>query len=120
MEIVSQPIVPDLERIDSRYRLVIVASQRARQLMEGNHPRVSTRYKKATTVALEEFLEDQLEFYTGEKARTAQREARRLREEEMRAQALQARERDITSEIRKELSVYVDDSQTKEEAETEE
>jgi DNA-directed RNA polymerase omega subunit len=121
MEIISLPIVVDEKQVDSRYRLVIVGSQRARQLMEGNGPALQTRYKKATTIALEEFLESKLEFYTGKEARLAQREARRLREEEMRHQALQAKERQITSEISKELSVYVDDTpHVKEEAESEE
>jgi DNA-directed RNA polymerase omega subunit len=120
MEIISLPIVVNEKQIDSRYRLVIVGSQRARQLMEGNGPAIQTRYKKTTTIALEEFLEGKLEFYTGKEARLAQREARRLREEEMRHQALQAKEREITNEINKELSVYVDDTHAKEEAESSE
>ena len=119
MEIISLPVVVYEEKIDSRYRLVIVTSQRARQLMEGNGPAIQTRYKKATSVALEEFLEGKLEIYTGKEAiRIAQRDARRLREEEVRHQALQAKEREITSEISRELGVYVDDTQSREEAES--
>jgi DNA-directed RNA polymerase omega subunit len=120
MDITSLPIDVNEKKIDSRYRIVVVGSQRARQLMEGNGPALQTRYKKATTIALEEFLEGKLEFYTGKEARLAQRESRRLREEEMRHQALQAKEREITNEISKELSVYVDDTHPKTGSESEE
>ncbi len=88
--------------------------------MEGRTPQVETRYKKPTTIALQEYLEGKLEFYTGEEARTAQREARRLQDEEMRSRALKARERDINTEVKKELSVYVDDSERKEAPESKE
>ena len=47
-------------------------------------------------------------------------EARRLQDEEMRSRALKARERDITTEVKKELSVYVDDSERTEAPETKE
>lgn len=121
MEIIALPIVVDEGKIDSRYRLVIVAAQRARQIMEGNGPAIQTRYTKATTIALEEFLEDKLEFFTGKEARLAQREAKRLREEELKHQALRAREREIASEISKELSELVrEDTQAKVEREAEE
>lgn len=113
MESASLPTVVNEMEIDSRYRLVIVTSQRARQIMGGHGPSIESRFKKATTVALEEFFEKKLEFYTGKEARQAQREARRLRDEELRHQAIQSRGREISSEISKELSVYVDDTQGK-------
>jgi hypothetical protein len=40
----------------------------------------------------------------------AQREARRIREETLRKRALLEREEEISNEIKKDLSVYVDDS----------
>ncbi len=120
MEVISLPVGVNKDEIDSRYRLVIIVSQRARQLMEGNPRVVSTRYRKMTTTALEEVMEKKLDFYTGKDARQAHREARRLHEEEMRHQALQAKEREISTEISKDLSVYVDDSESKKEAEAEE
>ena len=109
MEIILLPIAVDVEKMDSRYRLVIVASQRARQMMEGSPPKIHTRYRKATTISLEELAEGKTEFHTGQDARQAQREARWNREEEARRQVLQAREKDIAGEIKRELSVYVDD-----------
>ena len=44
------------EKIDSVYRLVIIASRRARQLGKGAKPLVKTNAKKPSTIALEEIL----------------------------------------------------------------
>jgi len=119
METISLPVAVAKETIDSRYRIVIVVSQRARQLMEGNGPSVPTRYRKPATIALEEFLENKLEFFTGNEAQQAQREASRLGDEEMRHLAIQAKGKEITSEVNKKLSVYVDESNVKREHQSE-
>lgn len=108
MEIISLPIeIGGDEDIDSRYRLVILAAQRARQIMEGVRPVELTRYGKATTIGLDEVLSKRVAFVTGKDARVAQREARRLKEEEMKSRALLEREQEIASEIKKDLSVYL-------------
>lgn len=110
MEIISLPVEINHTRIDSRYRLVIISSQRARQIMEGTKPTIQSKHAKASTIALEEVLEDGLEILYGKDARQAQREARRLREE-MKSRALLAeREEELASEIRKDLSVYLEES----------
>lgn len=110
MEIIELPIEPKGTSLDSRYRLVVIGAQRARQLMEGARASEDTKYLKATTVALEEFLEGELTYVTGKDARLAQREARKVREEAARKRALLEREEEISNEIKKDLSVYVDDS----------
>ena len=110
MEIIELPIEIKGDQLDSRYRLVLIGAQRARQLMEGARASEDTKYLKATTVALEEFLDGELKFLTGKDARGAQREARKIRDEALRKRALIEREEEITNEIRKDLSVYVDDS----------
>ena len=110
MEIIDLPIQLEPNALDSRYRLVVIGAQRARQLMEGARASEHTKYAKATTVALEEFLANELTFLSGKEARLAQREARRKREELMRRRALLEREEEISAEIKKDLSVYVDDS----------
>ena len=110
MEIIELPIEIPADRLDSRYRLVVIGAQRGRQLMEGARASEETKYLKATTVAIEEFLEGSLTFLTGKDARVAQREARKLREETMRKRALMEREEEITNEIKKDLSLYIDDS----------
>ena len=67
-------------RIDSRYRLVIAAAQRARQLVEGNRPRIESRYVKETTHALEEIVSGQADILFGQEARRAIVEERRRRD----------------------------------------
>ncbi len=109
-EIIALPIMGQEQPIDSRYRMVIIAAQRARQIMEGSRPLIQTRYIKGTTIALEEFLEGHLQYLTGKEARSAQREARRLREESLRSQALISREEEIAAEIKKDLSVYLEEA----------
>ena len=110
MEIISLPVEVDFTKIDSRYRLVIIASQRARQIMEGSKPVIQSKQAKASTIALEEVLTGDLEILYGKDARQAQREAKRLREE-MKSRALLAeREEELATEIKKDLSVYLEES----------
>jgi DNA-directed RNA polymerase omega subunit len=42
--------------VDSKFRFITVASQRAKQLQNGAKPRVETRSRKSTRVAIEEAL----------------------------------------------------------------
>jgi len=42
--------------VDSKFRFITVASQRAKQLQNGAKPRVDTRSRKSTRVAIEETL----------------------------------------------------------------
>jgi DNA-directed RNA polymerase subunit omega len=55
-------------RYDSRHRLVIAASQRAKQIMQGSRPTISTKFTKETTVAIDEMVQGRLEFLTGTQA----------------------------------------------------
>jgi DNA-directed RNA polymerase omega subunit len=53
------------DKIDSLYRLVIVAARRANQVSKPeNRPLVPVRSKKATIVALEEILQDKVGYTT--------------------------------------------------------
>ena len=114
MEIISLPVETDYSKIDSRYRLVIIASQRARQLMEGAKQTQQSRHAKASTIALEEVLGDELEVLYGKEAKQAQRDAKRLREEMKTRQLLTEREEELASEIRKDLSVYLEEAKRQE------
>lgn len=116
MEIISLPVETDYSKIDSRYRLVIIASQRARQLMEGAKQTHQSRHAKASTIALEEVLGDKLEVLYGKEAKQAQRDAKRLREEMKTRQLLTEREEELASEIRKDLSVYLEEAKRQEAA----
>ncbi len=108
-DITSLPITIKGDTIDTRYRLVIIASQRTKQLMQGAKPLIETKAKKPTIIALDEVLVGKLEFFTGKEARQALKDARRLKEEEAKVKALMPRPSDI-DELKKDLSVYVDDS----------
>lgn len=67
-DLVTRPIEVTPQIIDSRYRLVIAAAKRARQLMEGASPKVEKRYLKETTTALQEIVEKKLYIVSGEEA----------------------------------------------------
>jgi DNA-directed RNA polymerase subunit omega len=57
------------EKVDSVYRLVLIAARRARQLGKGAKPLVQTDAKKATTIALEEILAGKVSYEDGSKKR---------------------------------------------------
>ncbi|OGW64477.1 MAG: hypothetical protein A3H49_09725 [Nitrospirae bacterium RIFCSPLOWO2_02_FULL_62_14] len=107
------------DQIDSRHRLVIATSQRAKHLMQGARPIGTPRYLKATSIALDEMLNQKIAFLTGKEARQAIKEAKRGKDSEMERMAVAAAREDVR-EIKKELSVYVDDSTKPAEAEAEE
>lgn len=107
------------ERFDSRHRLVIAASQRAKHLMQGARPSGQSRFTKETTIGLDEVLRGQVPFLIGTEARQAMKEAKRGVEHEMERVGLAPADED-GREIKKDLSVYVDDSVAAGEAEGEE
>ncbi len=78
MNIVRLPIEYDKEKIDSRFRLVTIAAQRARELAFGAKAKVDTKSEKIPTIAIIEALEDKLEFLVGEEAAQAQKEAKKF------------------------------------------
>ena len=51
---VKDLIVP--RTVDSKFRFIAVAAQRAQQLQNGAKPRVETRVRKATRVAIQEVI----------------------------------------------------------------
>lgn len=103
---------------DSRHRLVIVASQRAKHLTQGAKPAGPSRFTKETTAALDEVLRGKVSFLTGKEARDAMKEAKRGKEGETERIAMMTGE--DAREIKKELSVYVDDTAKPAEASAEE
>jgi DNA-directed RNA polymerase subunit omega len=50
----TQVILP--KDVDSKFRFITVAAQRAKQLQAGAKPRVETRSRKPTRIAVEETL----------------------------------------------------------------
>lgn len=117
MDIISLPVEFDNKKIDGRFRLVTIAAQRARELALGAKPKVQTKGKKITTIAIEEAINGKLEFLVGEEARRSQEEAkkfdyRRLLEERRREGAPE----DL-SELEKDLKIYLHERETEEKAE---
>jgi DNA-directed RNA polymerase subunit omega len=106
------------ERFDSRHRLVIAASQRAKHLMQGARPVAPPRFTKETTIALDEVLNGHIEFLTDKEARQALKDSKRGKDSEVERAVITESAEDVR-EIKKELSVYVDDS-SKAEAEGDE
>ncbi len=96
-----------IDEFDSRHRLAIVAAQRAKHIVQGSRHGVS-RFTKETTIALDEVLRGQIKFLVGQEARDAMKESKRGKEGEMERIALMTG--DDAKEIKKELSVYVDDT----------
>jgi DNA-directed RNA polymerase subunit omega len=94
-------------RTDSRFRLVILAVQRARQLIQGSKPLVQSRSARETTIALEEALYEKFSYLTGKEAREALKQAR-LRESLVKPKTLLPAE--DTEEIKKDLAQFVVDA----------
>lgn len=62
-ELVEQPPPPE---IDSKYRLIILAAKRSKQLQRGARPRIEidpTKHKH-TRIALEEVIQGKIHFHT--------------------------------------------------------
>lgn len=108
MEIVSLPVVFNKSQIDSRFRMVILASERAKQIINGAKPTIHSRYLKSTTTALDELSQSQVNYVTGKEARKAMQEAVAKKiAGEMRHAAQAVDEDDVKKEIEKDLGVYI-------------
>ena len=112
-------LLPDYQKlsVESRSRLVIIAAQRARQLMQGACPVLPTKHTKPTTIALEEVLKGKVKFLVGKEARQAMKEARKQREHELEKLTMDQVAGADAAEIKKDLSVVVDDSKPAEASE---
>ncbi|MBL4930820.1 MULTISPECIES: DNA-directed RNA polymerase subunit omega [Clostridium] len=59
---INPSIVDLLDKVDNRYSLVIVTSKRARQLIDGQEPRVDVDSKKPLTIAINEVNDLEITF----------------------------------------------------------
>ncbi len=108
MDILSLPIEIDDSKIDSRFRLVIITSQRAKTLSEGVKALITTKYKKNTTIALEESVLEKLDYLTGEEALKAKEIAKKLDfKKKVTAVAKKEGKEEELSELEKDLKVYL-------------
>jgi DNA-directed RNA polymerase subunit omega len=116
MDLISLPVEFNKEKIDGRYRLVLAVSKRTRLLYHGAIPKIASKSKKTTTLALEEVICGAARVLSGEAAIKARDEAKKLTYEEMMDEAKQKEtlSEDLT-ELEKDLKVYLHE---KEESET--
>lgn len=51
-----------LQKVDSKYTLVVLTSRRAREIVAGDRPLVASKSNKAVTIALEEIGADKVTY----------------------------------------------------------
>jgi DNA-directed RNA polymerase subunit omega len=69
----SHLIVP--REVDSKFRFITVAAQRAKQIQNGAKPRVETRSRKSTRIAMQEVLAGAVSWEVREEAPKAAKTA---------------------------------------------
>ena len=107
MDIVTLPIELDKKKMDSRFRLVEIAAQRSRELAYGAKPKVETKFKKIPTIAIEETLEETLEYITGDEAKDALQEAKKFDYKRFLEEKKKESMPEDLSELEKDLRVYL-------------
>ncbi|MCC6346614.1 MAG: DNA-directed RNA polymerase subunit omega [Nitrospirales bacterium] len=114
MDIIALPIEYDRKEIDSRYRLVVISAQRARELSLGAATRMPTKAKKVTTSALLETISNQIEFLTGADALVARERADKIDYKKL----IEEKRRPIEdlSDLEKDLKVYLHEKGSPEKA----
>lgn len=109
-DLISQPIEYKDDVIDSRYRLVIAAAKRTRQIMEGNPPTQDWPYHKETTIGLAEILLKKVPLLTGAPAVLAEQKHREALKAAIRHEEYiplsRGYARESTDAIRADVSVY--------------
>jgi DNA-directed RNA polymerase subunit omega len=63
---ISKLVLP--REVDSKFRFITVAAQRAKQVQNGAKPRVDAKSRKATRVAIEEVLANAISWEMREEA----------------------------------------------------
>lgn len=114
MDIISLPIEIDKQKIDSRFRLVIIASQRAIELSKGVKPKTQAKLNKITSNAILEAVNGEIDFLTGVDATNALEMAEKLDFKKW----LTEKKRPVgdLSDIEKDLKIYLHDKESPEKA----
>jgi DNA-directed RNA polymerase omega subunit len=107
MDIISLPVEYDHKKIDGKFRLVTIAAQRAKELSLGAKPKISTRAKKVTSIAIEETIGGELEFVTGEEAVIAREKAGKFDYRKQLEESKKIAAGEDLSELEKDLKVYL-------------
>ncbi len=107
MDIISLPVEYDKTRIDGKFRLVAIASQRAKDLSMGAKPKIQTKSGKVTSVAIEEAAGGHLEFLTGQEALIAKEEADKFDYRKLLEESRKISAGEDLSELERDLKVYL-------------
>jgi DNA-directed RNA polymerase subunit omega len=108
MDFIALPTEFDKKKFDSRYRLVIAVAKRARVLHHGAIPRITSKSRKMTTVALEEVVSDAVRVLSGSAAIKAKEKAKKLNYEDMMDEAKQKQSLpEELSKFEKDLQAYL-------------
>jgi DNA-directed RNA polymerase subunit omega len=106
MDIITLPIEYDRKKIESKYRLAVIAAQRARELALGAEPKLPKKAKKVTTMALLETILGEVKFITGDEAALARERADRIDFKKLIEERRKTNVGDL-SELEKDLKVYL-------------
>ncbi len=106
MDIIALPVAYDKKKIESKYRLAVIASQRARELSVGVDPKIAKKARKVTTTALIETLNGEIKFMIGEEAAAALDKAGRIDFKKLIEEKRKSSIVDL-SELEKDLKVYL-------------
>jgi len=107
MDIISLPIEIDKKNIEGRYRLVIGAIKRAKDLAKGAMPLTPSKAKKITTRAIEEVLSGKLEVLKGEEAVKAIEEEKRSSFKKLLEETHRELQAEDLTELEKDLKIYL-------------
>lgn len=119
MDLISLPVEFDAEKIDGRFRLVIAVAKRARELYQGSQPKISSKARKMTTLALEEVISGHVGVLSGDDAIKAREKSKKLTLDEMMDEAKQRENLpEDLSELEKDLKVYLHEKGAKESSKT--
>jgi DNA-directed RNA polymerase omega subunit len=112
MDIITLPIEYDKKKIESKYRLAVIASQRARELAFGAEPRITKKMQKIGTVSLLETISGEIKFVTGEEAAEAREKAEKIDFRKL----IEDKRKSVTdiSELEKDLKTYLHERETTE------
>lgn len=106
LDIVSLPIEYDKEKLGSRYRLVVIAGQRARDLSLGAEPKIKTKARTVINTAVIETICGLVPYLTGEEATIAREKAAKIDYRKLIEQRRKPLATDL-SELEKDLKVYL-------------
>lgn len=110
MNLISLPTELDKKKYDSRYRLVLAVSKRARALSRGVMPSITSKSKKMTTVALEEIVSGSVSVLSGEAAIKAKEAAKNIHYEDIMDESKQKESfPEELTKFEKELHAYLRD-----------